>query len=218
MSNHLRYIRLAEDQVSLLLSRLYELCVSKTSGKGSNRIIEGHKFEDETSEQIYHFARESGFDPYPPRTTLNLPTRSGNLHQFDSAFRLGNEIFVVECKNTREAAKEYLYTFNAKILDYVHAVKPKQGISFRGFFLSTVPVAQSAWRYGLAYGIRIIDPVSPPPEFVIKNDADDSLVAGFRRILEKMFEVYQKHDDTEFAPKVLDEYRFLCMRWKDDQK
>jgi len=209
---------MAEGQVSLLLCKLYELCISKTGKKGGNRVMEGHKFEDETSEQIYHFAREAGFDAYPPRTTLNLPTRSGNLHQFDAAFRLGGEIFVVECKNTREAAKEYLYTFNAKILDYVHALEPKQGISFRGFFLSTVPVAYSAWRYGLAYGIRIIDPDSPPPEYVINTQNDESLVAGFRKVLEKMMDFSQMHGNTEFAPKILDEYRFLCMRLKDAHK
>jgi hypothetical protein len=209
---------MVESQDSLLLCRLYELCISPINKKGKNRVVAGHRFEDETSEQIYHFAREAGFDAYPPRTTLNLPTRSGNRHQFDSAFRRGGEIFVVECKNTREAAKEYLYTFNAKILDYVHAMEPKQGISFRGFFLSTVPVAYSAWRYGLAYGIRIVDPDSPPPEYVIKNQDDESLVIGFKKILEKMTDIAQRIDGAEWAPKVLDEYRFLCTRLKDEYK
>ncbi len=209
---------MAETPVSLLLCRLYDLCVSKTKEKGGNRIVEGHKFEDETSEQIYHFARNSGFDTDPPRTTLNLPTLSGNAHQFDSSFKLGGEIFVVECKNTREAAKEYLYTFNAKIMDYVDAIEPEQSLSFRGFFLSTVPVALSAWRYGLAYGIRIVDPDSPPPEYVIANCVGESLIAAFEDILEKMLELSQRQAGRQWAPKVLEEYRFLCRRWKDDCK
>ncbi|MCL4436327.1 MAG: hypothetical protein M1503_03055 [Thaumarchaeota archaeon] len=207
---------MAETSTNLLLCRLYDLCISKIHEKGGNRIAAGHRFEDETAEQIYHFARDAGFDANPPRMTLNRPTRSGNIHQFDSSFKQGRDIFVVECKNTQEAAKEYLYTFNAKILDYVHALKPEEGLSFRGFFLSTVPVADSAWRYGLAYGIRIVDPDSPPPEYMMKNCNDEYLVTALQGILEKMWDLSQRHDVAQWAPKLLEEYRFLCRRWKDD--
>lgn len=209
---------MAEAPVNLLMCRLYELCVSKTHEKCGNRIAAGYKFEDETAEQIYYFARNSGFEANPPRTTLNLPTLSGNAHQFDSSFKQGGEIFVVECKNTREAAKEYLYTFNAKILDYIDALEPGQGLSFRGFFLSTVPVALSAWRYGLAYGIRIVDPDSPPPEYIVTNCTNKSLVAAFEVIQEKMIDLAQSQQGGQWAPKILEEYRFLCGRWKDDCK
>ena len=150
--------------------------------------------------------------------TLNLPTLSGNAHQFDATFKQGGEIFLIECKDTREAAKEYLYTFNAKIMDYVDALESEQCLSFRGFFVSTVPVAQSAWRYGLAYEIRIVDPDSPPPEYVIANCSDESLVAAFANMLEKMSELAQKKERGQQAPKILEEYRFLCKRWKDDCK
>lgn len=209
---------MSESPVSPLLMRLYELCISKIKEKGANRVVAGHKFEDETSEQIYHFARTSGYDANPPRTTLNLPTLSGNAHQFDATFKQGGEIFLIECKDTREAAKEYLYTFNAKIMDYVDALESEQCLSFRGFFVSTVPVAQSAWRYGLAYEIRIVDPDSPPPEYVIANCSDESLVAAFANMLEKMSELAQKKERGQQAPKILEEYRFLCKRWKDDCK
>ena len=112
-----------EDPVGSLLCRLYLLVCSKLSVKKGNHIAEGHKFEDETSEQIYHLALELGLEPNPPRMTLQLPTLSGNLHQFDASFRSGKNIFVIECKNTRLAAKDYVYYFNAKILDYVLAIK-----------------------------------------------------------------------------------------------
>lgn len=204
-----------EDSIGSLLCRLYDLCVSRMGEKGGDRIAEGHKFEDETSEQIYHFARDEGFDPNPPRTTLNLQTRSGNAHQFDASFRKGGEIFVVECKNTREAAKDYLYIFNAKILDYVHALESEQGLSLRGIFLSTVPVAHSAWRYGLAYGIRIVDPDSPPPEYVIRNSADQSLVSGFEGIIDKMADLAEGHITSHKPTEILEKYHFLCRRWKD---
>ena len=133
----------------------------------------------------------------PPRTTLNLPTRSGNVHQFDASFRGGKDIFVVECKNTREAAKNYLYYFNAEILDYIHAIEPQQGVSLKGIFLSTVPVAYSAWLYALAYGIRIIDPDSPPPEYVLKKFVDPSLTEGFKGILNKMDDLNETNNRSQ---------------------
>jgi hypothetical protein len=208
---------MAETPVSLLLCKLYELSVSEAKNKtGEDRVNAGHKFEDKTAQEIYHFARKSSFDPNPPRTTLNLPTLSGNVHQFDASFEQGDTIFIVECKNTKEAAKEYLYTFNAKIKDYVDALSPGQSLSFRGFFLSTVQVAYSAWRYGLAYGIRIVDPDSPPPEYVIANCSDVSLVSAFEGIQEKMLDLSFRLDATQNARQVLDEYRFLCSRWKDE--
>jgi hypothetical protein len=209
---------MAENPIGLLLNRLYDLCLIKMDHKEQNKSAEGHKFEDETSEQIYHFAREAGFDSDPPRTTLNLPTRSGNVHQFDASFRSGGNIFVVECKNTREAAKNYLYYFNAEILDYIHALDPQQGLSLKGIFLSTVPVAYSAWLYGLAYGIRIIDPDSPPPEYVLKKLVDQSLTEGFKSILDKMDDLKETNNRSQGAPRVLEEYRFLCGRWKDGCK
>jgi hypothetical protein len=204
-----------ETPTASLLVRLYELCTAKPKDEGTNRVVAGHTFEDETAQQIYYFARNSGLEANPPRTTLNLPTLSGNAHQFDSSFQHGGEMFVVECKNTREAAKEYLYTFNAKIMDYVDAIKPGQNLAFHGFFLSTVPVAESAWRYSLAYGIRIVDPLSPPPEYVLEKYPDDSITVAFKNILEKMLELGQSYDAGENAPKILQEYRFLCSRWKD---
>jgi hypothetical protein len=201
--------------VGSLLCRLYELCLSKACHRGGDRIAEGHRFEDETAEQVYHFAREAGLDPNPPRMTLDLPTRSGNLHQFDASFRRGNEIFVVECKNTREAAKDYLYYFYAKIMDYLHAWVPERGLFLRGIFLSTVPVADSAWRYGLAYGIRIVDPDSPPPEYMLRCQIQRSLESGLRGLLVRMEELAEGYDHVKGAPKVLEEYRFLCGRWRD---
>jgi hypothetical protein len=187
---------MAESAIGPLLSRLYELCLSKATSKGGNRIAEGHKFEDETAEEIYQFALDGGFEPDPPRNTLNLPTKSGNFHQFDASFRTQhNETFVVECKNTREAAMDYVYFFNAKIMDYQHASHADQRLNIKGIFLSTVPVTDNAWRYGIAYGVRIIDPDSPPPEHVLSNITDTTLGECFEGIVEKMEEIngFTKH-------------------------
>jgi len=204
-----------EDPVGSLLCRLYELCVGKADDKGGNRVVEGHRFEDETSEQIYHFAREVGLDPNPPRTTLLMPTVSGNVHQFDGCLRSGETIFVVECKNTREAAKDYLYYFNAIIMDYTQSPKFSKRIGLRGIFVSTVSVADSAWRYGLAYGIRIVDPVSPPPEYMLKSTHDEGLKQGLLQHMAKIATAGELEDQSDGAPRILEEYRYLVGRWRD---
>jgi hypothetical protein len=205
---------MAEDPVGSLLCRLYELCILKANDKGGNRIAKGHIFEDETAEQVYYFAREVGLDPYPPRMTLELPTLSGNFHQFDASFRYEHDIFVVECKNTKQAAKDYLYYFNAKIMDYIHSTSSNELFSFRGIFLSTVPVSDSAWKYGLAYGLRIIDPDSPPPEYMISNNQVSTFLSLARNVVEKMKKLSE--GSTDYSPqRVLEDYRYLCGRWNN---
>jgi hypothetical protein len=204
-----------EDPVGSLLCRLYELCQGKADDKGGNRVVEGHRFEDETSEQIYHFAREAGLDPNPPRTTLMLPTLSGNVHQFDGCLRSGENIFAVECKNTREAAKDYLYYFNAKLMDYTQSPRFPKSSHLRGIFVSTVSVAESAWRYGLAYGIRIVDPVSPPPEYMLSDARDDALRVGLEQLLTKIVEMRNGEEQPGGAPRLLEEYRYFCGRYRD---
>ena len=198
-----------------LLCRLYELCLSKAEDKEGNRVVEGHRFENETAEQIYHFAREIGLDPNPPRTTLILPTLSGNLHQFDGCLRSGEDIFVVECKNTREAAKDYLYYFNAKLMDYTHSPRFSTSMGLKGIFVSTVSVANSAWRYGLAYGIRIVDPASPPPEYMLIDAHDEALEEGLKQLLAKMAALVAEKEQPGGALRLLEEYRYLCRRWRD---
>ncbi|MBS7619332.1 hypothetical protein KEJ21_01605 [Candidatus Bathyarchaeota archaeon] len=215
MKNNSWSIPMSDDLVGSLFCRLYELCFLKSKEEAKDRIREGHKFEDEADEEIYSFAREVGFDPNPPRMTLELPTRSGNLHQFDASFRHKNSIFVVEYKNTQSAAKDYLYYFNAKIMDYLHALDEKQNLSIKGIFLSTFPVADSAWRYRLAYGIRIVEPGSSPPEYILRNFNDKSLVTGLNMLLERIEVLADRVSPYDDSSKVLEDYRFLCRRWRD---
>ena len=207
---------MTESAIGPLLSRLYELCLSKTTSREGNRIAEGHKFEDETAQEIYQFALESGFEPNPPRTTLNLPTLSGNVHQFDASFRDShNEVYVIECKNTREAAMDYVYFFNAKIMDYLHASQTDHGLSIRGIFLSTVPVTDNAWRYGIAYGVRVVDPNSPPPEYVICNNTDSTLCQCFEDIIEKMEEICQGNQRLHQASSIR---RIPILMWEMERR
>jgi len=213
---------MCENPVGPLLCRLYLLVYSKLSVKKGNHIAEGHKFEDETSEQIYHLALELGLEPNPPRMTLQLPTLSGNLHQFDASFRYGKNVYVIECKNTRLAAKDYIYYFNAKILDYVLASKERsEELTLRGIFLSTVPVAKSALRYSFAYGIRVVDPISPPIEYMIQTILDDEgLKSALGTLLDQVNEITPKGNSLNLQKpsQLFKEYQFLCARWRDSCK
>ena len=198
--------------VGSLLCRLYPI-VSLSSVKYDGVERKGPKFEDDVAEQVYRFALESGFDAHPPRMNLNYSTVSGNVHQFDASFSHRDDIFLVECKNTRQAAKDYLYYFNAKIMDYAQHPQ-NRGITFQGIFVSVVPVAESAWRYALAYGIRVVEPLFPPPELILTESDDATLCSLSRGMLLKMSSLREGVD--EYCPqRVLEDYRYLCSLWSD---
>ena len=175
----------------------------------------GSQFEDEVSEHIYDVALESGFKPNTPRYTLALSTRSNNKHQFDASFTWKNTYYLVECKNTQTAAKDYVYYFNSKILDYAHA-NPE--IFFKGIFLCAVSIPDSAWRYSIAYGLRLLDPESPPPEYMIKTcHGEPELATALERHLEKIEEAASDmwEDDLGIASRLYDEYRYYVNRWRN---
>ena len=201
--------------VGEFLSRLYPL-VCEASEKYSGKYSKGRKFEDKTAEQIYAVARELGFQPNPPRLTLELPTLSGNRHQFDASFQQGNIYYLVECKNTKTAAKDYIYYFYSKILDYIYAAD--DGSQFKGIFVCAVEVPDSAWRYSIAYGIRVLDPVSPPLEYMIKTGEKHlKLKKAMSSYLEKIESISLKNWDLlDSDPnRLLDEYRYFCTRWRE---
>jgi len=205
------------NQIGEILKALYLSSVRKRhTGEGS-RSAEGHKFEDETSQQIYNLAQKQGLEPNPPRMTLQLPTISGNLHQFDASFRSGNCIFVIECKNTRTAAKDYVYYFNAKILDYLLAKSDGKEPMLRGIFLCLVPLIKSAWLYSLAYGMRVVDPASPPIEYMIEETDDETLKTALTSLLIRVNGVTPtgRNPDHCSPSQLLSEYRFLSARWTE---
>lgn len=201
--------------VGEFLSRLYPL-VCEASEKYSGKYSKGRTFEDKTAEQIYAVARELGFQPNPPRLTLELPTLSGNRHQFDASFQHENIYYLVECKNTKTAAKDYIYYFYSKILDYIYA--SDDGIQFKAIFVCAVEVPDSAWRYSIAYGVRVLDPVSPPLEYMIKTgEKQPKLQKAMSNYLEKIESISLKNWDLlDSDPnRLLDEYRYFCSRWRE---
>jgi hypothetical protein len=167
------------------------------------------------SNRIYDLALEMGFKPNPPRLTLDLPTRSDNKHQFDASFTNQNTYYLVECKNTQTAAKDYVYYFNSKILDYIHC-NPE--LNFKGLFLCAVRIPDSAWRYSIAYGLRLLDPESPPPEYMIKTCGNDSALATvLRRHLEKLIDTasFGWEDEPGSITRLYEEYRYYVKRWRN---
>jgi len=203
--------------VGEFLSRLYPL-VCNASKKYMGTRGKGGKFEDETAEQIYSVAYELGFQPNPPRLTLDLPTISGNRHQFDASFQHENTYFLVECKNTKTAAKDYVYYFYSKILDHIYA--STDGSKFKGIFICAVEVPDSAWRYSLAYGLRVLDPSSPPLEHMIKTSQENTtLQKALENYLKKTEAISINNIDLfNYDPEqLLKEYRFICSRWRELQ-
>jgi len=193
-----------------LFCRLYPL-VKDASIKYRGVKGKGHLFEDEVSRCIYGFAAEYGFESHPPRLTLDYGTFSGNRHQFDASFMKRDAFYFIECKNTKQAAKDYLYYFNAKIMDYVD-YPGNHDLKFSGIFISAVPVAESAMRYALAYGIRVVSPDLPPPE-LIHGCGDDALDSLSLDLIAKLDS--SRGEAGVSAERLLDEYRYLCSRWRD---
>lgn len=201
--------------VGEFLSRLYPL-VCEASKKYSGKYSKGRTFEDKTAEQIYAVARELGFQPNPPRLTLELPTISGNRHQFDASFQHENTYYLVECKNTKTAAKDYIYYFYSIILDYIYA--SSDGSKFKAIFVCAVEVPDSAWRYSIAYGVRVLDPISPPLEYMIKtSEKNPRLQKAMSNYLEKTESISLNNWDLldSDPDRLLDEYRYFCTRWRE---
>ena len=196
------------------LSKLYPI-VCEATEKYRGKRGKGPKFENEVSESIYDIAQQHGFNPNAPRYTLELPTRSENKHQFDASFTNNNIYYLVECKNTKIAAKDYVYYFNSKILDYVYT-NPEY--VFKGLFLCTVPIPHSAWRYSIAYGLRFLDPESPPPEYMIETCKNNpSLETALKRHIDKLMDTasYGWEEEDGQVTRLYEEYRYYVTRWRN---
>ena len=158
----------------------------------------GHLFENVTAQKIYSHARSLGLRPNPPRHTLNYPTFSGGSYQFDASFSLGDVTYVIECKRTKMPAKGHIHYFNSQILDYLLGAKiRKQNLVMKGIFLSTVKVRESSMIYAIANGITVIDPVSPPLEYMVSTLKEGSVLSRYvtdiRKFLCSLFLIQQKH-------------------------
>jgi len=205
--------------IDSLLSTLYLLVKEETKKtKGKTDIGAAHVFEDTTAQKIYHHAKELGLQPNPQRYTLNYPTFSGNTYQFDASFRLGNITYVIECKKRKMAAREHIYYFNSKVLDYVLGARVRGGsFPMKGIFISTVKVGKTSMIYAIAYGILVIDPSSPPVEHMMATVVPNSaLWRALQDLKGKLPNLHVSDFDvagSRPAADLYNHYRFLCERW-----
>jgi hypothetical protein len=209
--------------IGQLFSSLYSLVKEEAKVKRKmTRTRAGHLFEDVTAQEIYSHARSLGLRPNPPRHTLSYPTFSGGSYQFDASFSLGDVTYVIECKRTKMPAKVHIHYFNSQILDYLFGAKiRKDNLVMKGIFLSTVKVRESSMIYAIANGITVIDPVSPPLEYMISTLKEGSVLSkAMKQLLEKWPDSSSILDFDRVrrwsASDLFKEYRFVCKRWRDE--
>ena len=196
---------------------LYELTVKSTVVEG-NKISAGHEFEEETARLVYlHEARE-GLKAQSPRLTLQLPSISGLTYQFDASFSHRNTLFVIECKKRKSllTGSELVHYFCSKILDYVLASeRAGNPIKMRGIFVSTQDSGDHGFIYGMSFGVRVIDPGHPPPEYMIASlpQAEETLKTSIATLAAEMDADFLR-DPRLSPPKIFKEYEFHRSRWE----
>lgn len=178
----------------------------------------GHEFEDKVAREIWQCARLSNVQTLPSRHTLDLPTVSGQKHQFDASYRIDKNFHLFECKRTKTTPIEDVYYFNAKIIDYALKFNSEnRPFVFKGTFISYNSVGDQSLTYALAYGLGIIDPETPPLEMIIDTTKDINLrsaVEHFRETLPKLEKVlFMKSEENINAPELCKKYRFYVRRW-----
>ncbi len=183
-----------------------------------SRIKAGHFFEDATSQLVYSHARECGLKAHPARQTLNMPTRSGNSYQFDASFSQGETVYFVECKRRQISAVEHVYYFGSKVLDH-NIVTYERGLHVKGIFLSSVEVGESSMQFGLAFGMRIIDPSNPPlEELYALCENKQRMRRAIRRLWQSLEAVDPLRSQPGPSPQLLlKSYEFLKRRATDFQ-
>lgn len=205
--------------LSMLYEALYSLAKDEATYDGEGAPTElGRRFEEKVARTIWKYVRSSRAQPLPLRYTLNLPTISGHKHQFDAGFKAGSTTHLIECKRLKMTSTENIYYFNSKIIDYCLRINPsRSSLKIRGTFISSIEVGDPALTYALAYGLEVIDPVTPPLEVLISTSKDHKFRAAVSRLKEQMPSLedilsngYRIRTNTEEACK---KYRFYVRRW-----
>jgi hypothetical protein len=196
-----------------LLSALYELAVKSSQTEAKDKILAGHEFEEETARLIYSHEKKEGLKANQPRLTLQMPTISSLVYQFDASFSHRDTLFLVECKKRKSLLTgiELVHYFTSKILDYgLAADRSGSKLKLRGIFMSTQDTGDSGHVYGLSFGVRVIDPTHPPVEFMLSK-----LPAGETALKQSLLALQAKTDsdfltDQRTTPSsVYKEYQFL---------
>lgn len=152
------------------------------------------------------------------RLTLQMPTVSGLTYQFDATFNHRGILYVVECKKRRSLliGSELVHYFSSKILDYVLASGAKGSpLRMRGIFISTQDTGDSGHIFGMAFGIKVIDPAHPPVEYMLSTlpKGEETLRKSLQQLklrLERDFARDKRISPTD----TYKEYQFLRRRWE----
>jgi hypothetical protein len=196
---------------------LYELALKSTESEGDARFA-GHQFEEETARLIYQHEEPEGLKAHQPRLTLQLPTVSGLTYQFDASFSHRDVFFVLECKKRKSllTGSELVHYFCSKILDYVLASeRAGKRLRMRGIFVSTHDSGDHGFIYGMPFGVRVVDPEHPPPEYMVATlPQDEVALKNSLLVLSNQFDADFLHDSRLSPLKVFKEYEFLRSRWE----
>ena len=197
---------------------LYELVVKASRHESRDRISAGHDFEEETARLVYSYEKTEGLKANQPRLTLQMPTISGLAYQFDASFSYRDFLFLIECKKRKAllTGGELVHYFASKVLDYELAARRSGNhLKMRGIFMSTQDTGDSGHVFGLAFGVKVIDPTHPPVEFMLSK-----LPSG-EAALRRCFVELQEKTNTDFVndirnspSSVYKEYQFLHGRWE----
>lgn len=206
------------DQILEIYGRVYDLVINEAklvedSGSSSKS---GHTFEDVVARGIYDACYRTSYQCKPARHTPNLPTFSGMKHQFDCWFGKENLDYVIECKRRKASTKDQIYYLNARIIDYILGLKKEDGNfdrRIKGIFVSTAPVDDNSLAYAFAYGMTVIEPLSPPLELLLIDCKEHSTVEAVHRLEQALPKFNPIFDDTyelQLNPETLvRDYRYL---------
>lgn len=200
---------------------------SKTISKAISPSKAGFILEDSLCLKIGEFCSKEGMDcvnVYPPRYVLELPTFSGEMHQFDIVIQCGNTYLLGESKKRKGqgATKDQLRCFSAKLIDYgLGAYRLHQHTLFRGMFLSTDIIPDPTAIYAIGCGITLVSPHFPPVEYLLYRLNEASMLRKNLDELKKeisvpwpsILEFSHKRRETH---EILESYKQYLELWKEE--
>ena len=200
---------------------------SQTLRKTLSASKAGFKLEDSISLKMAEFCNKNRMDyvnVYPPRYELDLPTFSGEKHQFDVVIQHENTYFLGESKRRKgkTTTKDQLRCFSAKLMDYgLGADKFRQSTYFRGLFLSTADIPRATAVYAIGCGITLVSPYFPPVEYLLSKLSENSPLRKNLNELKKEISVpwpsiLACSNKRRDAHDILESYKQYLALWKEE--
>jgi len=138
--------------------------------RAESSIKAGFRFEDHMKVMLEKYGLPI------KRKELELPSFTGQKHQFDITIPDGNLYWTIECKREQQVEKAQAYAFVAKILDHALGVKLfHSNCELRGIFVSQTRLKETIRKYLLCFGVLPMDPNLPPIEYLLERTGTKSL-------------------------------------------